>query len=73
MVQIDMMKHKYVLIPDRNVFIIENELYYHLLQYVNEIFVLKMVFRYFKTDDKINLTKEKRFWPSNLLLQAVLP
>ena len=68
-----MMKRKNIFIPVQNVFVIENELYYHLLQYVNEIFVLKMVFRYFKTEGKRNLTKEKRFWPSNLLLQAVLP
>ena len=52
-----MMKRKNIFIPVQNVFVIENELYYHILQYVNEIFVLKMIFRYFKTKDKINLTK----------------
>ena len=52
-----MMKRKNIFIPVQNVFVIENELYYHLLQYVNEIFVPETVFRDFKTEDKNNSTK----------------
>ena len=55
--EIDMMKRKNIFNPVWNVFVIENKLYYHSLQYANEIFELKMVFRYFKTEDKRNLTK----------------
>ena len=45
------MKCKNIFIPVQNVFVIKNELYYHLLQYVVEIFVLKMVFLDFEKED----------------------